>query len=439
MIRTAESPRVVITGLGVICPLGSSPEELWSALRDGRSGIVPREQSRLGRNLPVPGVAEALQFSGKIDDFGELDGELKKAIRNGLKVMCRETQMAVASAQRALRHAGFASGQLDPERSGVVFGSDYMLTEPDEYSLGIRSCAVEDRFAFQRWGQDGMGKVTPLWLLKYLPNMPASHIAIFNDLRGPSNSLTHRENSSVLAIGEAARIIERGHADVMLAGSTGTRIHPMKGIHALQQEEIAQSDGDPAELARPFDRRRAGTVLGEGAGVVVLESARHAEARGATIFAEVTGFGASCVTSPQLLASRKESLINAMRLALRDAGTAPADIGHIHAHGLGTRGGDRDEATAIHAVWGPDAARTPVTAAKSYFGNLGAGSGCIELIGSILALREGELFPVRNLSELDPECPVNAIPEPAAAGKCFMKLSTTPQGQSSAIVVGLAS
>ncbi|MDA0255649.1 MAG: beta-ketoacyl synthase N-terminal-like domain-containing protein, partial [Planctomycetota bacterium] len=226
--------RVVVTGIGVVCPLGLTPDDLWSGLVEGRSGVGPISQfSPAG--LPLHHAAEAGCFSGKIEDFGNLDGERKKAIRKGLKVMCRESQMAVAAAQRALDDAGDASAHHPPERFGCVFGSDYMLTLPEDFTAGVAACrATDGSFDFNRWATDGIPLLNPLWLLKYLPNMPASHIAIYNDLRGPSNSLTLREAAGHLAVGEACVTIQRGMADIMVAGATGTRVHPMKTVHALQ-------------------------------------------------------------------------------------------------------------------------------------------------------------------------------------------------------------
>ncbi|MEM6655697.1 MAG: beta-ketoacyl synthase N-terminal-like domain-containing protein, partial [Planctomycetota bacterium] len=201
--------RVVITGVGLISPLGSSPTEYAAALAEGRSGVQTHD-ALAGGDLPLRFAGLATQFTGKIDDFGDLPKDRKKAIRKGLKVMCRETQMAVASAQLAIADAGFTGDTEDPERCGVVLGSDYMLTMPEDYSAAIEKCNADGGgFEYPRWGGDGLREMNPLWMLKYLPNMPASHIAIYNDFRGPNNSLTMREASGLMALGEAARIIAR--------------------------------------------------------------------------------------------------------------------------------------------------------------------------------------------------------------------------------------
>ena len=428
--------RVVITGMAVISPLGNSKEALWEALSAGRSGVGPLTMLPPG-TLPVSVAAEAREFLGKIDDFGPLEKEQKKAIRKGLKVMCRECQMAVAAAQRALQDAGLAPGQYDPCRTGVDFGSDYMLTLPGEFTEGVLECLGEDgKFEFSRWALQGMPKMSPLWLLKYLPNMPASHIAIYNDFRGPNNSLTHREAASNLAVAEAFQTILRGQADIILAGATGTRLHPMKTLHVVQQEEVASGDGDPAKASRPFERHRTGMVLGEGAGTVVLEELASAQARGATIYAEVLGGASSSVADRNLVARRDQAMTNALAAMLRNTGVEPDEIGHLHAHGLSTRTGDVEEARAIHQVFGDRKERLPVVAAKSYFGNLGAGSGIVELVASVMALRHGRLFPILNYDEPDPECPIAGVSDAATdPGNLFVNLNVTPQGQASVVAI----
>ena len=431
----AGERRVVITGLGVVCPLGLSLDDYWTALVEGRSGIGPLDAFD-ARGIPLRHAAQARAFTGEIDNFGPLEGEKKKAIRKGCKVMCRESQMAVAAAQRALHHCGDAAAHHAPERFGCVFGSDYMLTIPEDFTSAVATCRGPDGlFDFQRWGTDGMGKITPLWLLKYLPNMPASHIAIYNDLRGPSNSLTLREASGHLAVGEATVTIKRGAADIMVVGATGTRVHPMKTVHAIQSEQVALGDDDPATWSRPFDRRRRGMVLGEGAAVLVLEELSHALARGATIHGEVVGHAARCSTDRAALGRRREAVALAMGRALEMAGVRPADLGHLHAAAASTLTGDREEAEGIRDVLGAAAREVPTVAAKSHFGNLGGGSGLAECVASILALRHGELFPILNHEADDEACGIRAARRGDPAGDVFISTSVTPQGQSGSVVV----
>jgi len=429
--------RVVITGMGVVCPLGSDPVALWDALIACRSGVGPLTSIPKDA-FPMAFGAEARQFQGTVEDFGPLEREQTKAIRKGLKVMCRECQMGVAAAQRALASARLSPGSFDPDRVGIAFGSDYMISLPDEFTEGIVECLDHrGQFEFSRWATDGMPKMSPLWLLKYLPNMPASHLAIYNDLRGPNNSLTLREAGANVALTEAFHIIARGRADAMVVGSTGTRLHPLKIVHAMQQEELAMGAIDPAEASRPFDRDRRGMVLGEGAGAVVLEELGRAESRGATVYAEVLGGGSSSVVGAHFAARRDLAMTNAMIAALRSAALPPDQVGFVNAHGLSTHTNDAEEAWAIGRVFADRRRPIPVVAAKSYFGNLGAGSGMVELVAGVFALGHDRLFPVLNYRTPDPQCPVAAVTNGAMLpGRSFINLSVTPQGQASAAVVG---
>jgi len=433
------SRRVVITGLGLISPLGNSAEKLWDGLSRGQSAVHELKNDP-ATALQTRFAAEARDFTGAIEDFGPLEKLLARNIKKNLKVMCREIQMGVAVAQLAVTDAGLRLDELDRDRIGVLYGSDYMLSQPTEFTAAVRQCLDEEgRFDFSRWAEKGLAEVEPLWLLKYLPNLPACHVTIFNDLRGPNNSITMRESASNIAVAEAYCTIERGHADRMIAGATGTRVHPARTLNVCLQEQIAGSDGeavaDPATLSRPFDKHRTGQVLGEGAGAVVLEELSVAQARGAKIVGEVIGYGSSQVVSRQGVGQLRVALRNVMTQALRSAKLAPERVGHIHAHGLGTLKSDAEEAAAIRDIFGETP--VPVTAAKSYFGNLGAGGGIVEAIASLLALEKQSLFPILNYDTPDPECPIQAVKpgKSVSAGDNFINLSVTPLGQASAIVV----
>jgi 3-oxoacyl-[acyl-carrier-protein] synthase II len=391
----------------------------------------------MSQALPASYAGLARDFTGDIENFGPLEKEQKKSIRKGLKLMCRESQMGVAAAQLAIGDASLTVGRFDPDRAGCVFGTDYMLTLPEDFGEAIEACRDADGvFDYSRWGTEGMGKVMPLWLLKYLPNMPASHVAIYNDLRGPSNSITLREAAANLAVGEAFHTIARGSADIMVVGATGTRVHPMKCVHAMQSEELADNGVEATRASRPFDRDRTGMVLGEGAGVVVLEELATAQARGSRIYAEVVGAASAQVAYSNDAARRDKALGHVIRKSLAQADIAPNDVGHIHAHGLATHSCDTDEAQAIREAFGDAASRIPVAAAKSNFGNLGAGSGAVELIVSVLALVHRRLPSILNYETPDPSCPITpATAEHADPGNSFVNLSVTPQGQASAVVV----
>ena len=441
---TQNKRRVAITGMGVISPLGNSPDALWQALCDEVSGVDFLERIPAD-HLPSKIGGEAKSFTGTIDDFGELEKKLKRTIKKGLKLMCREIEMGVASAQLAIAGAGLDPEVYDPTRIGTLFGSDYIITEPDEFSRGVRNCMAENGFDFELWGEQGVSQVEPLWLLKYLPNMPASHVAIYNDLRGPSNSLTVREASANLALAEATTILKRGIADYMVVGATGSRIHPLRSVHVALQEQLAScrsstENGEailPSAASRPFDANREGMVMGEGAGSVILEDYDNAEQRGANILGEIIGYGSSTVASKEYVADYKTAFANVLKSSLESAGIGAEQVGHINAHGLSSVRCDQDEAQAIAEVVG---SKVPVVAAKSNMGNLGAGSGMVELVASVQAMQSNRLFKTLNYESPDPACPINVCQDTACeSGDIFVNINTTPQGQASAVVVRRAS
>jgi 3-oxoacyl-[acyl-carrier-protein] synthase II len=428
------SRRVVITGIGLVSPLGNTAAALWDALISERTGIAELISIPTSA-LPSKYGAEARGFTGAIEEFGPLEKMLARNIKKNLRVMCREIQMGVAVAQLCLSDADLKVDQIDRDRLGVLYGSDYMMTLPGEFASGVRKC-LDDKghFDFNCWAEQGLPAVEPLWLLKYLPNLPAAHVAIFNDLHGPNNSLTSREASANLAVAEAYHTILRGHADRMLAGATGTRIHPGRSVHVTLQEKLA-SGNDPNHLSRPFDRDRNGQVLGEGAACLLLEELASAEARGAKIVGEIVGSGSSIVASSRGEPDEATAIANVLKQCLTSAKLKPADIGHIHAHGLSDVECDKREAQGIAAVLGAAKDRVPVTAAKSYFGNLGAAGGLVEAIASTLALQDGKLFPIQSIEHLDPACPIRPAKRGDAAGETCINVNVTPQGQASGIVI----
>jgi 3-oxoacyl-[acyl-carrier-protein] synthase II len=435
---THSDRRVVITGMGLISPLGNSCEALWDCLSNSRSGVARIERLPTD-DLPSDVGGEAREFTGDVEDFGPLEKLTKRNIKKGLKLMCREIQMGVAASQLALTGAGLTPEIYDPDRIGTMFGSDYIITEPVEFARGIQNCIGGDGqgFIFQDWAEKGMTQVEPLWLLKYLPNMPASHVAIYNDLRGPSNSITVREASANLAVAEATTTIRRGVADVMIAGATGSRIQSLRTIHVSLQEQLADryappADGDPEKASRPFDKHRTGMVLGEGAGVLVLEDMEFAQKRGAKILGEVVGYCSSSVADKNGVADYRAAFSNVINGALRKAGMSASEIGHVHAHAMGVNRCDQEEAIAISELLGDPV----VCAVKSYMGNLGAGSGIVEIISSVLAINRQQMFETLNCENPDPKCPVKVSTRTDSPGHSFLNLNITPQGQASAVIIG---
>ena len=416
--------RVAVTGMGVVAPQCRTLTDLWNLLNSGVSSTRPYN----GHGLIF--LAAPADFEGHVSEFDTQDATQQKAIRKSLKVMSREIQMAVAASCRALKNAGIGFGQFPSERVGISFGSDYILTTVEDVLDGVRSCMTGSQFDFSRWGTAGMPKMTPLWQLKYLPNMPSSHIAILNNFHGPSNSITLREASIGAVIGESVEIIASGRADIMVVGTTGSRLHPYKLMHAKQQEELTQT------ACRPFDQYRDGTVLGEGAGALILEEMQHAEKRGADCWAEIVcgSYRSRCNRAGDDF--RRETVRNVLEHVLRRGNVPPEHIGHINAHGLGSKSSDSAEAQGIHDVFENRSKPIPVTAAKGCFGNLGAGSGTVELIAGILSVRHRTLFPTLNFSSADSSCPISVVRSTdVPAGNSFVKIAMNPQSQISAVLV----
>ena len=412
--------------MGLVSPIGCSLDEVWQNLTHQNSGIAPL-QLLPTEILPFRSGGEARDFKGEIGDFGPLEKPLMKAIKKNMRVMCREIEMGVAASQKALTHSGLGV-ERDPDRIGCIFGCDYILTRPEEYEDGYRTCAANSGgdIAIGDWPTLGLPKVNPLWLLKYLPNMPNSHVSIYNDLRGPNNALTVREASMGLSVAEATRIIQRGSADAMLVGATGCRIHPMRTPQTALTERLAAECQDPSKMSRPFDQSCDGMVVGEGAGALLIESYEHASSRGAKIWGEVLATSATMANQP-------DQLETALRLAYQnaiDSCDLPSEW-HFHAQGTCTLEADSAEAAAINGITN---GKVPVTAAKSYFGNLGAGSGAVELICSLLALEHNQLFPILNLE--NPIAAANWSSAPHQPGQAFAHSSFTLQGQTSCLILG---
>lgn len=434
------SQRVVITGMGVVCPLGRDLDTLWANLLARKSGVSALDC--LPENgLDVRFGGQAKCFTGDIDNFGPLEKSLQRAIKKNQKVMCREIEMGVAACQMALAHSGLSDpATRNPERSGIVYGSDYILTRPEEFADGVSACFDANKvFDMKRWPTEGRIKVNPLWLLKYLPNMPASHVAIYNDLRGPSNSVTIREASSSSSITEAVATIRRGASDVMLAGATGSRLEPLRALHFSLSEKLARDRSDPTEMSRPFSADRDGSVLGEGAGALVLESLEHAVARGAKIWGEVVA-GVGSAVGNRFEGKDRDFIRLATQNILTGltAKAAESDLDltgedwHIHACGKSEVDSDRSEANGIFDSLGSK--KVPVRAAKSYFGNLGAGSAAVEIVASCLALEHQKLFPILNCDPLDSQCPIR-VTDSDGPGNAFVSLSYSAQGQASGVLV----
>ncbi len=411
---------VVITGLGVVSPIGIGRDQFAESLRQQRGGILVRDG--------LENSEMAFRLAAEVKDF-----DAKKYVkpRKSLKVMCREIQFAFATASMAMEEAGLAIGQIDPDRIGVVLGSELYYCKIEDLEDVYRNCCEDGEFIYERWGERAMSDIYPLWMLKHLPNMPACHIGIAFDARAHNNTMVSEETSSLDAIIEACRVIQRGRADVMVAGGTGARIS-MARMAFHGERGLSRRIHDPRGASRPFDASRDGMVAGEGASSFLLESRQHAEARGATIHGTILGYG----QGHNVPAGGEKCLAtqHSIAAALRASSSRPDEIGHVNADGRGAIDGDRAEALAIRETLGD----VPVTAPRSFFGYLGAGSGAVEMAASIVSLSESQIPVTLNYTQPDPDCPVNVVHDsPTASDKrTAMIVSRTLTGRAAVVVLG---
>jgi len=410
-----------ITGIGIVSPIGIGKAACWESVEAGRSGV--RRISLFDpRGLPV-------QIAGEISDF---DPKPFLYNRKALKVMARDTQLGVAAAKLAWEDAGLRPGMVSPERVGVVLGADRICNPVPESEAAYRNCMVDGRFDFSRWGTWGLQASYPLSFLRVLPNMIASHISIAHDARGPNNTIHQGEVSSLLALEEAVRVLQRGWADVVLAGGASSTMDPYDWVRHCTLGGLSQRQEDPAAACRPFDADRDGQVRGEGAAILVLERVSQAVARGATILGRILSIASAAEGyRPGQLAEGK-ALRRVIVQTLQEAELSPQALGHVNAHGLSTQEEDRLEAQILQDIL----PGIPVTAPKSFFGNLGAASGAVELALSVLGLVRGVVPPTLNYQKPDPTCPVRVVHGgPWASTGPVLAITWNRSGQAAALLV----
>jgi 3-oxoacyl-[acyl-carrier-protein] synthase II len=426
MVWLPEQTRVVISGVGTVAPNGIGNGAFWDSLKAGRSGIGLLE------SMPNGGYPSKL--AAEIRDF---DPENYIYCKKFIKVMSRDIQLGVTAASMAMQDAALKTGGIDPVRLGVVYGGGRISTRPEDLVAAASQILTDDMVEFTRWGEDGLGKIAPLWLLKRLPNMPACHVAIEHDAQGPNNTITCRDASALLALGEAVRVIERGAADAMIVGACSSNIHPVDLTKFNLFESLSHRDDDPEHACRPFDVTRDGTIVGEGAAAFIVERYEHAVAREANIYAEVLGVGAGSDGSGHTNGSDGRGIARSIQTALRRSNLEPDQIGHINAHGKSTQRDDLVEARGYYWGLGDATRRIPVTALKSYFGHFDGGSGAVELAGSLLSLRNETLPATLNYRIPDPRCRLNVVhdgPQPLR-NLTALTVNRTAIGQSAAAII----
>jgi 3-oxoacyl-[acyl-carrier-protein] synthase II len=389
--------RVVITGLGVVSPIGIGAKAFWENLLAGACGI-----RRIAQFDPD---GFACQIAGEVPAY-KIGDYVPKSYRKATKVMARDIELAVIAADDAFKDAGLKSKayvdtpEFDHKRFGCNIGAGLISAELNELTAAMhaaRGAEGSNRLDLHRWGAEGMNQLTPLWLLKYLPNMLACHVTIIHGLMGPSNTITCADASSHLAIGEAFRTIQRGKADLAICGGAESRINPM-GImrqQLLRRLNETKND-DPEGAVRPFDADAAGTAFGEGGGLLILEDVEHAKKRGAKVYAELVGFAATqdsySVTEPD---PGGHSYGKAVTSALRDAELSPADVDVLVPHGLGVPAFDRAELRGLSNALGDDLKRVALAPVKAQMGTLGAGCGA-DAAAAVMSVHTGQVPPAVN-------------------------------------------
>jgi 3-oxoacyl-[acyl-carrier-protein] synthase II len=393
--------RVVVTGLGAISALGNSVEQTWRAVKDGVSGV---------RKITLFDPEDfTTKIAAEVKDF---DAKNFMDARDARK-MDRFSQFAVAAASGAMADAGLPVGSYDPERAACALG------------VGIGGFrTIED--SLRLLVQNGPQRIPPMTVPKLISNIGPGNVSIRFDLRGPCYTITTACSSGTDAIGSAVRWIENGAMDFVVSGGVEAAITPF-GIASFNViQALSTRNGEPEKASRPFDRGRDGFVMGEGAGIVVLESLERALARGAKIYAEYAGYGMSCDAN-HLTAPHPEGrgVVSAMKMALADAGMRPGDIDYINAHGTSTPINDPTETKAIKDVFGDYAYRLKVSSTKSMTGHMLGAAGGIEALFCVLAIHEGFYPPTINLEDPDPLCDLDYVPGRGAEGEIRVAMSNT--------------
>jgi 3-oxoacyl-[acyl-carrier-protein] synthase II len=432
-----NSSRVVITGLGAITPLGLTVGDMWSGLCAGRSGI-----GQIGAFDPV---GFSCKLAGEVPDY-KIREYLPKSRRKSVKLMSRDIELSVIAANEALTSSGIVTQGIDPERININpervainLGAGLISCDLVELAPAVAASVTDGKFDIHKWGKDGLELVTPLWLLKYLPNMLACHIGIIHDIQGPSNTITCAEASAHLAISEAAQIIARGDSDIALAGGTEAKVNPIVMIRqCLLKRAIGGNGDDPDTACRPFDADAKGSVFGEGAGIIVLENIENAAKRGAKIYAEIAGVGASNNINPsyERLEPDARGTQIAIEKALADARIEPKDLDLIIPHGTGEPGDDLAEAKAIEATLGEAAVETAVWPTKSMLSNTGAASGALDVIAAVCAMTDGRIPVAKNCDRKADGCNLNIVNQAQETSINYaLCCSYTYGGQTAAVVL----
>jgi 3-oxoacyl-[acyl-carrier-protein] synthase II len=425
--------RVVVTGIGIISPLGIGVKPFWENLIAGIVGVQKIAAFNPG-GFPSQIAGEVPAF--KVNDY------VPKSYRKAAKVMARDIELAVVAADDAFKDAGLQSKAytetptFKSERFGCNIGAGLISCDLNELTSAMNVARDGNKLDLQKWGREGLGQLTPLWLLKYLPNMLACHVTIIHQLKGPSNTITCADASSHLAIGEAFRTIQRGNADLAICGGAESKVNPMGLIRQTLLKRLNEtSNDDPAQAVRPFDESAAGTAISEGGGLLILEEYDHAKARNAKIYAELVGFGASQdayrVVDPN---PTGHSYAMAIKKSLAEAGVAPSSVGCLVPCGLGIPNHDKAELAGLKLAFGDDLPRIPLSPVKPQIGSLAAGAG-VDAAAAVLAVAHNAIPAAINVKKIRDGLKLNVAPESRDAAVNYSVTSVYSLGGQNASLV----
>jgi len=428
---------VAITGLGAISPLGLTVGDMWAGLLNGRCGIR--------KITAFDPVGFSCKLAGQVPDY-RVQQYVPKSYRKAVKLMSRDIELATIAANEALTNSGIITKGIDPEkvnvdptRVAINLGAGLISCDLVELAPTVAASITDGKFDIHKWGKEGLELVTPLWLLKYLPNMLACHIGIIHDIQGPSNTITCAEASGHLAISEAAQIIARGDSDIALAGGAEAKVNPIVMIRQILLKRATIDNNDrPAAACRPFDADAKGSVFGEAAGIIVLENIDRAGQRGAKIYAEVAGVGHSnnINTAYEHLEPDGKGIQIAIEKAMADAQIEADDLDLIVPHGTAIAADDLAEAGAIEAALGKVAKDIPVWPTKSMLSNTGAAAGALDVIAAVCAMDEGKLPAAKNCDRKADGCNLNIVTQSQQKKiRYALCCSYTYGGQTAAVVL----
>lgn len=391
-----------ITGLGLVTGYGIGADALWEGMLAGESALGPIRQ--------FDASAFPVHFASEIADDFKIRNFVPKSYRKATKVMCRDIELAVAGAHAAVADAGLTTQGSDPDtdptimpsRFGCQIGAGLISVDVDELTTAFATARDESSgdLSLAKWGDVGMNELTPLWLLKYLPNMLACHVTIIHDCRGPSNTITCGETAGALSIGESRRVIERDDADACFSGGAESRINPLGLVRQCHADVIAETspDDNPHTVVRPFGTDAQGSLPGEAAAILVLEGERVARERGGRAYAHIAGFGASQSIDMQggglVPHADGNGLVNAIDAALRDASVSADEIDAIVPMGLGVTSWDLAEANALKRTFGVRLAQIPIITTKPFLGTSSAATSALDIAVGALCLHH-QTLPAR--------------------------------------------